>query len=1229
MLFCWKANAVKSPRLLLAIIFCLAAFALHRPADGQVAAAKEPVVTEQANAASVAPESQPPAPTEITLEAVEKLRRQATEAAPLADATRAEIIDLCDKAIERLKETRQLSAATALLQKEIDEAGVAQQNLQSKPPEAEPEPLPTVALSADELRTRLSDADQRVNTARDSAQKVAAEIQRRAERRKALPEAIAKCREQLDKAGETLKVAVKEEIPLLAEAQRLYQACRRDFLATQLKSLEQETRTYEATSRLWLARRDAAEKQLQTAIDAHKAIHVLASDAQRHEAERQAREARRVAVNAHPAVKEAAAQNAELAERNKELVSRTQQVQLNLGEVRELGQIMRNRLEDVVKRAEALKNAPAIGVMLRSQQDQLPALGPYRERLRTRPIEISQLGLNIYEWESLRREALHIDQAVESTVGQIDPHETAVTREDIAAELRRVLEARANILAELISNANDCVSRLEQLDAAATALVSTTEQLESFIAEHVLWVRSAPTLSLEEFRYARTFWTDLESRKAQAKELAAALIADARSRPAWWGLAALLVAIMVAGLGWAKDLLKTSGDSAAKPTATRFFPTVEASLATIWLALTVPIPLGFVGWRLCQADGGVPNAAGWALTLFAAAFAMLNLVRHASRRCGLGTHHFAWDKEALTDIRRAAKSIQLLALPLLAVAVAVEISRDEESINSLGRLSLITALIVTGVVCFRLFRPSGALAAALATAAGGSLGARAASILSPVATLAMLGLIAASAAGYHYAAMQLTRRVFVSCVFVFACLALRSLLMRWLLVTYRRVAMLHARERRQAKIEAQENASPDIPVVETLPQVNLSDINQQARNLVGAGAGLAFAATLWFLWGDMLPALSIFSRVQLWASGIAPSNPDGTAAFVTLTDLFVTITIFAFTWFAGRNLPGLLEIAVLQKLPLDPGARYAASSVTRYAIMVGGGALGLRQLGVGWQSVQWLIAAMTVGLGFGLQEIFANFVSGMILLFERPARVGDTVTIGEITGTITKIRIRATTILDWDNRELIVPNKEFVTGNLVNWTLSNPNLRLVIKVGVAYGSDTRLATALLYKVAADNPQVLESPEPVVVFHEFGESSLNFELRLFVSDLTMYRRLRHDLHLAIDDSFRRNNIEIAFPQCDLHIKELPRAAMGDSTLPQSAEAQRAKFGSVIHLMSIAAKARQLPRRPTMVAIPALVAVNLSGVGRSGHDRIRFDFDERFAVDQSGDFDDCRRRPDFAE
>ncbi len=1070
--------------------------------------------------------------------AIEKVRQQATENDKVPDATRTEIIELCDRAAVKLIDAQEFAAVTASLEKEVADLAHNLESLQHSPADSSVEPIAVEELSADELRSRLSTADQHLSGARDKVQITTAEIERRASRRQALPELLTKCRNDLAKAVAALKAEVTTDLPLLAEAKRLFRNAHRKALAMELRSLEQENRTDEATARLWLTRRDAAEKQLQITETQHKKVKELVVNRQRQDAEHQAHEARRAAVNAHPAVKEAAAKNAELAEKNHVLVSRIQEVQGLLVEAREIGQTIKNRLTNVTRRAEAARNSPAIGALLRTQQDQLPNLEPFRERLRTRPVEISQFGLDIYEWESARRETLHVDPAAELAIQEVNSTANESIQEEAVTELRRVFEARADILAELISNANDCLIQLEELDAAESEIVTTTEHLSSFIAEKVLWVRSAPTLSLDDLDYLKNLQGDVATVTNLGKGLSANLLLDARQRPILWVTWVIVVLGLVLGRRKARVLLRTSGEAAVRPTATSFRPTLDASLATIVLAVPSPIIGGFIGWRLCQENDGFSYSLGWAVVLFAAAYAMLNLVRHASRAGGLGTNHFGWDERGLSTIRRAARPIQYFVLPLLALAVGVEVGGSNSNINTLGRLSLIIALFMTGVICFRLFRRRGAFGTALASKASISLGARWGHALAPMAAFAAVLLIVASVAGYHYTAMQLTRRVFVSCVFVFACLALRSLLMRWLLLAYRRVAMQLAREKRKALLEAQDQASAENPVVDPEPHVSLSDINQQAQKLVGVGTGLAFVTSLWFVWGDLLPALGIFGHVELWPSTLVSVDPDAGLIFVTLTDLIFAVGIFAFTWFAGRNLPGLLEIAVLQKLPLDAGARYAASSVTRYTIMVVGVVLGMRELGVGWQSVQWLVAAMTVGLGFGLQEIFANFVSGIILLFERPARVGDTVTIGAITGTITKIRIRATTIVDWDNKELVVPNKEFVTGNLVNWTLTDANLRLVIGVGVAYGSDTRLVTELLYRVAEENENVLHEPEPVVVFNEFGDSSLNFELRLFVSDLTMYRRLRHDLHLAIDDLFRHHKVEIAFPQCDLHVKSMP-------------------------------------------------------------------------------------------
>ena len=156
----------------------------------------------------------------------------------------------------------------------------------------------------------------------------------------------------------------------------------------------------------------------------------------------------------------------------------------------------------------------------------------------------------------------------------------------------------------------------------------------------------------------------------------------------------------------------------------------------------------------------------------------------------------------------------------------------------------------------------------------------------------------------------------------------------------------------------------------------------------------------------------------------------------------------------------------------------------------------------------WIAAALSVGLGFGLQEVVANFVSGLILLFERPIRVGDIVTIGGVDGVVTRIRIRATTISNWDKKEFIVPNKEFITGTLMNWTLSSPMTRLVFPVGVAYGSDIQKVQELLLNIARKQPEVLKEPEPAAVFELFADSCLKFSLRCYLPRPEMRLEVTH-------------------------------------------------------------------------------------------------------------------------
>jgi potassium efflux system protein len=229
-----------------------------------------------------------------------------------------------------------------------------------------------------------------------------------------------------------------------------------------------------------------------------------------------------------------------------------------------------------------------------------------------------------------------------------------------------------------------------------------------------------------------------------------------------------------------------------------------------------------------------------------------------------------------------------------------------------------------------------------------------------------------------------------------------------------------------------------------------------------------------------------------------------------------------------------LTIILLKRLQMSAGSRYTVVTLTRYGIGGAGVIYIADSLGFSWSQIQWLVAALGVGIGFGLQEIVANFISGIIILFERPIRLGDVVTVDTTVGVVTRIRIRATTIRDFDGKELLVPNKEFISSRLLNWSLSDPINRIILPVGVAYGSDVGLAMHLMQQAAENEPLVLAEPRVTVTFDSFGDNSLLLNLRCFVNSVDDRLTAKTRLHLAIDKAFREAQISISFPQRDVHL-----------------------------------------------------------------------------------------------
>jgi small-conductance mechanosensitive channel len=260
--------------------------------------------------------------------------------------------------------------------------------------------------------------------------------------------------------------------------------------------------------------------------------------------------------------------------------------------------------------------------------------------------------------------------------------------------------------------------------------------------------------------------------------------------------------------------------------------------------------------------------------------------------------------------------------------------------------------------------------------------------------------------------------------------------------------------------------------------------------------------------------------------------------WISLATLVQFIVVGGIVILVSRLVRRLLRTRVLARTKLEIGLQYAIARIVSYVVLALGFIVGLETIGIDLRSFTVIAGALGVGLGFGLQNIVSNFVSGLIILGERPIQIGDQVDLGSNTlGRVMRIGARATHVLTNDNIMIIVPNSEFISGRVVNWTHVDSRVRFRVGVGVGCASDVRLVKKLLLEVAADNPHVLKDPAPSVVFREFGESSLNFELRVWSAEMAHNQgTLESELNFAIWDKFKQHHIEIPFPQRDLHLKE---------------------------------------------------------------------------------------------
>ena len=1128
----------------LLLVLCLSGAAIGQPGNDAVVAG-----------ASAAP------PAEGALEA----RKQEVEASKvLSDADKTSLLELYERTERQLEAAADWNAqaqdyADALMSAPAEIADLteaageshAAPELGDLAPEAIAPRLSDLATQEAQLVARIGELDKQLDAALG--------------RPSAARGRIAELRESVSRIDAALQgVTSTDQSAELVQARRWALASERLAQLAEIEAIERELASLEVRQDLYRTRRDAAEAELarvrsQTAELQARQAQVRRQEAERAEAE--AERAKREAVGKHPLIQSLTTSNAEISKSLAAYTADDAETRKEVAAIRQEKERLEEDFRSARARVEAAGFDRALGQVLADNRAELPDLRTLRKGIEARDDAIAQATLDQIRAREERRRLADVDAEIARlAAGESLPSEVR----DTVAEL---LRQRREMLARALTILQAHILAISESNQAAYALIDTAERFSEFLDQHLLWVRNVAPVGLDTLATAKQglarilspqgWWEVVESLTRQLP----------RHPVAWLGLAVVVFLLL------RTSALRRAIRATAEPLRRIRTDSFRFSLDALVLSLVAALPMSLLLWTL----GSVlttdldatpfTQAIGKSLTELALGLYLLRAFRLLVLSGGLADRHFRWSSESLSVLRANLRWLTYGVVPLAFIAWVLFFFNDPGYSAGLGRLVLVAVIVGIGLFLARVLNPhTGAFREALA-AHPDRWPNRLRNLWYPLILGIPAVLVVLTLLGYQYTAGTLFESLVASAWLALALLVTQQMIVRWLIVTRRKLALQAALERQAAR-----RAQGDKPASGTAGEiqqavtadeqdVDLATLDEQTRRLVNALVGFAGALGLWLLWADMVPAFTFLDRFALWhykgvVEGVEQLVP------VTVADMALVVLIVFAAVVAARNLPGLIEILLLQLTALSAGSRYTIKTLASYTISAAAFLTAFSTLGLSWNQVQWLVAALGVGIGFGLQEIVANFISGLIILFERPVRVGDVVTIGDTTGVVTNIQIRATTIRNWDKQELLVPNKEFITGRLLNWSLTDPLNRLTVPVGIAYGSDTERALELLREVAAANPRVLADPEPTASVEGFGDNSVNLALRCHLDSLDYRIAVTTELHLAIERAFTRNGIEISFPQRDIHLRSAapldlrlhpvrrgePRPAAGDSPPP---------------------------------------------------------------------------------
>jgi potassium-dependent mechanosensitive channel len=1099
----------------------------------------------------------------LTIEGVQKLLDRTRADPSLDDAAKAEAVASWEAAIASLTASDGFQAETARL-REIGEKGPVEiQQLKSSLAELQKERA--TAAGNDEAAGDLpaEATAEMINTRLNSEKAALTELSRQ----------VSEWDQQLgglEERPEGNRGRVVEVTRLLSEAQLNFslwngqsastpkekarlaadQAAIRAY-RSELAMLEQESLTIDLSRDLAEARRALAAMSLATTRDRVARLEARSGallSARIGEAERLLLEPGIEPVADVPLLRELLKETRHLTLKNQELLSLISAGESKLREVD-------GNLKSLQRDKESIRAQIEIGGLkgefsekILEMRESLPKVKTYRNAAATRHKQLSDARLEAFridlELDSLPSAQEQIDSLI-AAVREKSPDSETVSK--IEPILRNLVETQAQLRRNAIEGNRKLAQTLGEIDLAESKIIAAAAELRDYLGEKLIWVASSPPIAGNAFTGMRTALLQLLGPEALSQYLKA-LFSINLSR---WILALLLACLLLLPRRRLRQLLANSAARTRRISQDSIGNTLGALAATLWLALPTPTLLAFFGWTFTSDIESTP--ATYALGRGLAAPVVLLLVfRFSAILCwqgGVAEAHFRWRRTTLDACHRALMTAIFFYLPAHMLLAIWFNGSNLASFQGPGRLVFIVAMISICLILNRLFRGQKGVLLHLSNSRNWIIKLR--KIWTTILILIPVALAILAALGYFLTSAVLAYQIQNTAFVVFAGTLAYGLMTRWVGLRERRIALqnaMAAREARRQALQGEAEASgPDTEIaarssdesfipVEEDEAIDWGVVGEQTRHLIKAIITIMVVLGCWLVWSELIPVLKYLDARNVVGN-------------VSISDLIWLGIISLITTVVFQNLPGLLEVTFLQALELESGVRNAIITICQYIIIAIGVAVGFRTLGLDMSQFGWIAAALSVGLGFGLQEVVANFVSGLILLFERPIRVGDTVTVAGVDGVVTKIRIRATTITNWDKKEFIVPNKEFVTGTIMNWTLSNSMIRLVFPVSIAYGSDIRKAQEILLEIARSQPEVLIEPAPAAVFELFGESALNFTLRLYLPRTELRLEMTHRINTLIHDRFVAAGIGIPFPQRDLHLRSIdPSIPLGPKTRP---------------------------------------------------------------------------------